>query len=99
MSGQMSGSKFQVSTFKLASSDNAGASSSLASQRSVGRGDFELKTSSPRPSPPASLGGEGVIKRSGTMKCYRDLSRLPSCARSERELISLPVENCFSTND
>jgi hypothetical protein len=37
---------------------------SLSQQRSagrgLGRGDFELKTSSPRPSPPASLGGEGV---------------------------------------
>ncbi|HEU5126243.1 MAG TPA: hypothetical protein VFW05_19520, partial [Verrucomicrobiae bacterium] len=31
--------------------------------RGLGRGDFELKTSSPRPSPPASLGGEGVISR------------------------------------
>ena len=40
---------------------------SLAPQRSagrgLGRGDFELKTSSPRPSPPASLGGEGVLSR------------------------------------
>ena len=40
---------------------------SLSPQRSagrgLGRGDFELKTSSPRPSPPASLGGEGVISR------------------------------------
>jgi len=33
---------------------------SLSPQRSAGRGDFELKTSLPRPSPPASLGGEGV---------------------------------------
>ena len=40
---------------------------SLAPQRSggrgLGRGDFELNASSPRPSPPASLGGEGVIGR------------------------------------
>jgi len=45
---------------------------SLAPQRSagrgLGRGDFELKTSSPRPSPPASLGGEGVISRSDFRK-------------------------------
>ena len=99
MMEQVPNSKFQVPIFKVTSSNNAGALSSLAPQRSAGRGDFELKASSPRPSPPASLEGEGVIKRSGIMKCHRELSRLPSCVRSERELISLPVENCFSTND
>ena len=39
----------------------------LSPQRGAGRWDFELKTSSPRPSP-ASRGGEGVSKRLGFRK-------------------------------
>ena len=65
---------------------------SLAPQRSAGRGDFELKTSSPRPSPPASLGAEGVISRFDSLK-FNPLVRLPSgpptpeSFRSEFELL------------
>jgi hypothetical protein len=47
---------------------------SLAPQRSAGRGsgreDFKLKISSPRPSPPASLGGEGVVNRFRLLKAH-----------------------------
>ena len=53
---------------------------SLAPQRSAGRGsgrgDFELKTSSPRPYPPASLGGEGVISRFDLLK-FNPLTMAP----------------------
>jgi hypothetical protein len=49
---------------------------SLSPQRSAGRGDFELKTSSPRPSPPASLGAEGVISRFDSLK-FNPLTMAP----------------------
>lgn len=60
---------------------------SLSQQRSagrgLGRGDFELKTSSPRPSPPASLGGEGVSKGSGVRRSDRTFARVENYDHSQ----------------
>jgi general secretion pathway protein G len=51
---------------------------SRSAVQGLGRGDFELKTSSPRPSPPASLGREGVGKRAVVLN--RSSALAPSCA-------------------
>ncbi len=57
-----------------------------SARRGSGREGFKLKTSSPRPSPPASLGGEGVISRFEFLK-FNPLGnpwsvRKPVCVRS-----------------
>ena len=64
--------------------DTRTISDSLAPQRSVGRGpgrgDSELKTSSPRPSPPASLGREGDNRVRDDHNPLPILVRVRSCA-------------------
>ena len=45
---------------------------------------FELKTSSPRPSPPASLGGEGVISRFDILKFKALCVRVTIASRLRR---------------
>jgi len=94
-------SESEIAIWKLrrAPSATRHAFSSLAPQRSagrgLGRGDFELKASSPRPSPPASPGGEGAIGRLDFRKFNSLLVPATSCVRRFFETQFTPVTRLF----